>query len=51
MCEGEGDDVDLRECVTDDVSKNGSLGARARFGVAVVVDAIDLGFADGSGCD
>jgi hypothetical protein len=47
--EGERDDVDVRDCDSEGVSKNGSLGARARFGVAVVVDAIDLAFADGSG--
>jgi hypothetical protein len=49
VCEGDRDDVDVRECDNQGVSKNGSLGARPRLGVAVVVDAIDLAFADGSG--
>ena len=46
---GECDDVGVREWDSAGVSRNGSLGARARFGVAVVVDAMALCFSDGSG--
>jgi hypothetical protein len=46
------DEVDTIECDRAGVSKKGSLGARARFGVTVVVAmATAFCFVDGNGCD